>query len=68
MAAALRKLVVPEESCSSNNRVEKFNHSKQHIKVEGGLKRYSETVCQHIWHLHRPVMDLALWGKTNKAK
>jgi len=38
MAAALRKLVVPEESCSSNNRVEKFNHTKQHIKVEGTVK------------------------------
>lgn len=32
-------------------------------KGGGELKRYSETVCQHIWHLHRPVMDLSLWGE-----
>lgn len=33
MAAALRKLVITGETCSSNNQIEKFNLTKVHINA-----------------------------------
>lgn len=32
------------------------------IKKRGKLQRNLNRVCQHIWHLQGPVMDLALGG------